>query len=108
MEERIGTAALTGRCPTWKEHNDIMEAREAKASQRETRVETQQSFTIEQIEGDKMSNLVSYNHSASLRKEGRERRNNGTTKGAWGMPRLSEAKKDVTSCEKLRRVANTP
>ncbi len=29
------------------------------------------------------------------------------TKGAWGMPRLSEAKKDVTSCEKLRRAANT-
>jgi hypothetical protein len=23
-------------------------------------------------------------------------------KGAWGMPRLSEAKKDVPSCEKLR------
>ena len=23
-------------------------------------------------------------------------------KGAWGMPRLSEAKKDVTSCEKPR------
>ena len=30
------------------------------------------------------------------------------TKGAWGMPRLSEAKKDVTSCEKPRRGANTP
>ena len=23
-------------------------------------------------------------------------------KGVWGMPRLSEAKKDVPSCEKLR------
>ena len=23
-------------------------------------------------------------------------------KGVWGMPRLSEAKKDVISCEKLR------
>ena len=28
-------------------------------------------------------------------------------KGAWGMPRLSEAKKDVISCEKLRGLAHT-
>ena len=28
-------------------------------------------------------------------------------KGAWRMPRLSEAKKDVISCEKLRGLANT-
>ena len=28
------------------------------------------------------------------------------TKGAWGMPRLPEAKKDVTSCEKPRGGAN--
>ena len=27
-------------------------------------------------------------------------------KGVWGMPRLSEAKKDVISCEKLRGFAN--
>jgi hypothetical protein len=27
-------------------------------------------------------------------------------KGVWGMPRLSEAKKDVISCEKLRGPAN--
>ena len=27
-------------------------------------------------------------------------------KGVWGMPRLSEAKKDVISCEKLRGLAN--
>jgi hypothetical protein len=27
-------------------------------------------------------------------------------KGAWRMPRLSEAKKDVISCEKLRGSAN--
>ena len=27
--------------------------------------------------------------------------------GVWGMPRLSEAKKDVISCEKLRGVAHT-
>ena len=28
-------------------------------------------------------------------------------KGVWGMPRLSEAKKDVISCEKLRGLAYT-
>jgi hypothetical protein len=28
-------------------------------------------------------------------------------KGVWGMPRLSEAKKDVISCDKLRGLANT-
>ena len=55
---------------------------------------TTKSFTSKS-KGDKMSDLWSV-------------RNNGTHKGAWGMPRLSEAKKDVTSCEKLRRVANTP
>ncbi len=51
-----------------------------------------------------MSNLVSYIYIYAAR----HKRNNGTNKGAWGMPWLSEAKKDVTSCEKLRRVANTP
>ena len=29
------------------------------------------------------------------------------TKGVWGMPRLSEAKKDVINCEKLRGLVNT-
>ena len=28
-------------------------------------------------------------------------------KGVWGMPRLSEAMKDVISCEKLRGLAHT-
>ena len=28
-------------------------------------------------------------------------------KGVWGMPRLSEAMKDVISCDKLRGPANT-
>ena len=28
-------------------------------------------------------------------------------KGAWGIPRLSEAMKDVISCEKLRGLAHT-
>ena len=30
-----------------------------------------------------------------------------SNKGAWGMPRLFEAKKDVISCDKLRGLANT-
>ena len=29
------------------------------------------------------------------------------SKGEWGMPRLSKAKKDVVSCEKSRGLANT-
>ena len=32
---------------------------------------------------------------------------NKLCKGVWGMPRLSEAKKDVISCEKLRELAHT-
>jgi hypothetical protein len=28
-------------------------------------------------------------------------------KSVWGMPRLTEAKKDVISCDKLRVLANT-
>ena len=32
---------------------------------------------------------------------------NKQNKGVWGMPRLSEAKKDVISCEKLRGRAHT-
>ena len=32
---------------------------------------------------------------------------NKQNKGVWGMPRLSEAKKDVISCEKSRGSAHT-
>ena len=32
---------------------------------------------------------------------------NKLVKGVWGMPRLSEAKKDVISCDKLRVLAHT-
>ena len=35
------------------------------------------------------------------------KRINKQNKGVWGMPRLSEAKKDVISCEKLRGLAHT-
>jgi hypothetical protein len=35
------------------------------------------------------------------------RKRNKQNKGVWGMPRLSEAKKDVISCEKLRGRAHT-
>ncbi len=37
----------------------------------------------------------------------KRKRQNKLNKGVWGMPRLSEAKKDVTSCEKLRGSAHT-
>ena len=37
-----------------------------------------------------------------------EKREEGRgNKGAWWMPRLSKAKKDVISCEKPRGLANT-
>ena len=35
------------------------------------------------------------------------RKYNKQNKGVWGMPRLSEAKKGVISCEKLRGLAHT-
>ncbi len=37
----------------------------------------------------------------------KEQKYNKQIKGVWGMPRLSEAKKDVISCEKLRGLAHT-
>ena len=41
-----------------------------------------------------------------MRKETRVRKFEKVTKSAWGMPWLSEAKKDVISCDKLRGGAN--
>ena len=35
------------------------------------------------------------------------KREKETNKGVWRMPRLSKARKDVISCEKLRGPANT-
>ena len=37
----------------------------------------------------------------------KRKRKRKAKKGVWWMPRLSEAKKDVISCEKPRRGANT-
>jgi hypothetical protein len=37
----------------------------------------------------------------------KDKKYNKLNKGVWGMPRLSEAKKDVISCEKLRGSAHT-
>ena len=37
----------------------------------------------------------------------RAKKYNKLSKGVWGMPRLSEAMKDVISCEKLRGLAHT-
>ena len=36
----------------------------------------------------------------------KDKKYNKLNKGVWGMPRLSEAMKDVISCEKLRGVAH--
>ena len=43
--------------------------------------------------------------AVNVRLESRFKRE--VSKGVWGMPRLSEAKKDVISCEKLRGSANS-
>ena len=37
----------------------------------------------------------------------RAKKYNKQNKGAWGMPRLSEAMKDAISCDKLRGSAHT-
>ena len=37
----------------------------------------------------------------------KDKKYNKLNKGVWGMPRLSEAMKDVISCEKLRGSAHT-
>ena len=37
----------------------------------------------------------------------KDKKYNKLHKSVWGMPRLSEAKKDVISCEKLRGSAHT-
>ena len=39
--------------------------------------------------------------------EGKQESLKEVIKGVWGMPRLSEAKKDVISCDKLRGGANS-
>ena len=41
-----------------------------------------------------------------VRKKNTSRKFEKVTKSAWGMPWLSEAKKDVISCDKLRGGAN--
>ena len=43
----------------------------------------------------------------TLREQGGRREREKVNKGVRGMPWLSEAKKDVISCEKYRGVANT-
>ena len=46
---------------------------------------------------------INYSRINSLK----SKKYNKQKKGVWGMPRLSEAKKDVISCEKLRGLAHT-
>jgi hypothetical protein len=41
-----------------------------------------------------------------LRSRREEKKSRKRIKGAWGIPRLSEAMKDVISCEKLRGSAH--
>ena len=52
---------------------------------------------------DKITDIENKFESNSLR----AKKYNKQDKGVWGMPRLSEAKKDVISCDKLRGMAHT-
>jgi hypothetical protein len=49
-----------------------------------------------------MKSLIHFLTGAKAVREGKE-----VQKGVWRMPRLSKAKKDVISCEKLRGGAHT-
>ena len=51
--------------------------------------------------------MICTNHYGLLFMILKSRKYNKLSKGVWGMPRLSEAKKDVISCDKLRGVAHT-
>ena len=52
---------------------------------------------------DKITDIENKFESNSLR----AKKYNKQDKGVWGMPRLSEARKDVISCDKLRGMAHT-
>ena len=91
----------------WKEHTDIMEAARPKPQgggprARRHRVENSRNTT---------SAVSRKGYGINRQKQLNMRLPHyGITecdKGAWRMPRLSEAKKDVTSCDKPRRGANT-
>ena len=98
-----------------KEHNDMMEARPGQGSGQREKRETKR------VEQTSVSSYVKNRHEDGRRLHEARRGAAGDTggaravsedirnvyKGAWGMPRLSEAKKDVTSCEKPGRGANT-
>ena len=58
--------------------------------------------THQKIERIKENEVVNYSARSK-----RHYKRNKLCKGVWGMPRLSEAKKDVISCEKLRGLAHT-
>lgn len=51
--------------------------------------------------------MICTNHHDELFMIIKSKKYNKLNKGVWGMPRLSEAKKDVISCDKLRGVAHT-
>ena len=85
-----------------EEHNDMMEARMSgdrhleRAREKRTRVEQ-----------TSVSSVETHLRRRQTKKPSEIKEKTETCKGAWGMPRLSEAKKDVTSCEKPERGANT-
>ena len=85
-----------------EEHNDMLEATGWQDS-RGARDKTRKSRANERLEKSRHGKAIEHRQSQEMS----ESETQDIWKGAWGMPRLSEAKKDVTSCEKPRRGANT-
>ena len=95
-----------------KEHNDMMEAKDPVANgilarkTRNKRVEQTSVSAHETKQRRDMRQVVFRRRQKDSSAELSGKDKTEHMKGAWGMPRLSEAKKDVTSCEKPERGAN--
>ena len=90
----------------WRRNNlkkSIASRHKSKSNERRLCCSSELTETVSNWQGE--PKVVPFD-AASI-EDVRLERNNGTNKGAWGMPRLSEAKKDVTSCDKPWRGANT-
>ncbi len=83
-------------------------ARHARLRSEKTNVETQRETTSAAVrrDGGRQKRLRRRGLCPREKNVVRHSGNTERTKGAWGMPWLSEAKKDVTSCEKPRGGAN--
>ncbi len=83
-------------------------ARHARLRSEKTNVETQRETTSAAVrrDGGRQKSLGGAGFARARRMSSGIPAIRNETKGAWGMPWLSEAKKDVTSCEKAAGGAN--